>query len=131
MRGELLPSRKCSHCSGIKRKVLLAPKQKAKINSFELITVKVRTILDLKKIIGSREVEFSVPKQSTLAKLLATMAERWGEELSSRLFEPNSLSPLPHIRLMVNGQDIAFLNRLETELQEGDEILILPPVSGG
>jgi MoaD family protein len=96
-----------------------------------LITVKVRTILDLKKIIGSREVEFSVPKQSTLAKLLATMAERWGEELSSRLFKPNSLSPLPHIRLMVNGQDIAFLNRLETELQEGDEILILPPVSGG
>jgi molybdopterin converting factor small subunit len=32
---------------------------------------------------------------------------------------------------MVNGQDIAFLNRLETVLKEGDEILILPPVGGG
>jgi molybdopterin synthase sulfur carrier subunit len=96
-----------------------------------LITVKVRTILDLKKIIGSGEVVLSVPEQSTLQKLLATMAKRWGEELSPRLFESNSVSALPYIRLMINGQDIAFLNRLETELQEGDEILILPPVAGG
>ncbi len=96
-----------------------------------MISVKVRTILDLKKIIGSREVELSIPAKSTLAGLLATMSERWGEELSSRLFEPNSHSPRPHIRLMVNGQDIAFLNRLATELQDGDEILILPPVSRG
>jgi molybdopterin converting factor small subunit len=32
---------------------------------------------------------------------------------------------------MVNGRDIAFLHRLKTELQEGDEVLILPPVAGG
>jgi len=31
---------------------------------------------------------------------------------------------------MVNWQDIAFLDKMETELQEGDEILILPPVAG-
>ena len=96
-----------------------------------MIKVKVRTILDIKKIIGSGEVEFSVPEESTLEELLATMAKRWGKKLSSRLFEPNSVSPLPYIRLMVNGRDIAFLNRLETQLQEGDEILILPPVAGG
>ncbi|MGD8982676.1 MAG: MoaD/ThiS family protein [Desulfobacteraceae bacterium] len=96
-----------------------------------MITVKIRTILDLKRILGKREVEISVPKESTLQKLLVTMVDTWGDELRSRLFERNSTSPLPHIRLMVNGQDIAFLNRLETVLKEGDEILILPPVGGG
>lgn len=96
-----------------------------------MITVKVRTILDLKKIIGSGEVVLSVPEQSTLEELLATMTKRWGDELASRLFEPKSTSVLPYIRLMVNGRDIAFLNRMETVLENGDKVLILPPVSGG
>ena len=96
-----------------------------------MITVKVRTILDLKKIIGSGEVVLSVPEQSTLEELLTAMVSRWGDELASRLFEPKSTSVLPYIRLMVNGQDIAFLNRMETVLENGDGVLILPPVSGG
>ena len=73
----------------------------------------------------------SVPKQSTLQELLVAIVDTWGDELRSRLFEPNSTRPFPHIRLMVNGQDIAFLNGMETVLQDGDEILILPPVGGG
>jgi molybdopterin synthase sulfur carrier subunit len=101
-----------------------------------LITLKVRTILDFKRILGKREVQISVLEQSTLQKLLLKMVDSWGDELASHLFKPNSTTPLPHIRLMVNGQDIAFLNiaflnGTETVLQDGDEILILPPVGGG
>jgi molybdopterin synthase sulfur carrier subunit len=116
--------------TAFKRKTISSiPKQL--VVSFDLITVRVRTILHLKRIIGSGEVELSVPEGSTLEELLATIVERWGTKLSSRLFESNSTIPLPSIRLMVNGRDIAFLNRLKTELQEGDEVLILPPIAGG
>jgi molybdopterin synthase sulfur carrier subunit len=96
-----------------------------------MITVKVRTILTLKQILGKGEIEISVPEKSTLGELLTMMVEGWGGELGSNLFEPKSKSIRPYIRLMVNGRDIAFLNRMETVLQNGDEILILPPVSGG
>jgi molybdopterin synthase sulfur carrier subunit len=96
-----------------------------------LITVKIQTILNLKRILGKREAKISVPKKSTLKALLVTMVDTWGDELASHLFEPNTTTPLTHIRLMVNGQDIAFLNGMETVLQDGDEILILPPVGGG
>jgi molybdopterin synthase sulfur carrier subunit len=96
-----------------------------------LITIKIRTILDLKKAIGSGEVTLQVPPATTLQALLGIMVKKWGKRLSTRLCEPDSIRPLPYIRLMVNGRDIAFLNRLETELQQGDEVLILPPVSGG
>lgn len=96
-----------------------------------LITLKIQTILDLKRILGKREVEISVPNESTLQALLVSMVDTWGDELASHLFEPHTTTPLPHIRLMVNGQDIAFLNGMETVLQDGDEILILPPVGGG
>ncbi|KPK30837.1 MAG: hypothetical protein AMK69_02225 [Nitrospira bacterium SG8_3] len=104
---------------------------KIKRKGIGLITLKIRTILDLKQILGKREVDISVPEKSTLEALLVTMLETWGDELASYLFEPNTTTPLPHIRLMVNGQDIAFLNGMETVLQDGDEILILPPVGGG
>ena len=96
-----------------------------------LISIKIRTILDLKKTIGSGEVMLSIPPASTLQDLVDIMIKRWGRKLATRMCEPESTRPLPYIRLMVNGRDIAFLNRLETQLQEGDEVLILPPVSGG
>ncbi len=105
--------------------------RKIKRKGTGLITLKIQTILDLKRILGKREVEISIPKESTLEALLVTMVDTWGDELASHLFEPNTTTPLPHIRLMVNGQDIAFLNGMETLLQDGDEILILPPVGGG
>ena len=96
-----------------------------------MVRVKVHTILTLKKIVGQREVEVSIPQGSNVEELLARMIKTWGEKLSSNLFEPGNNSLLPHIRLMVNGQDLRFLNGMKTELQEGDEILILPPVAGG
>ncbi len=96
-----------------------------------MITVKVRTILALKKIMGSGEIELSFPQGSTLAEVITTLVNRWGDELAFYLYEPNSKNLRPYIRLMVNGQDIAFLNRMDTVLLNGDEVLILPPVSGG
>lgn len=96
-----------------------------------MITVKVRTILTIAKILGRGEVELSVPEGSTLKELIAALVNRWGEDLASSLLEAKTQNVLPYIRLMVNGRDIAFLNKMETVLQNGDEILILPPVSGG
>ena len=90
-----------------------------------MIKIKVHTILGLKKIIGQREIEVSIPKGSSLENLLSRMVETWGEELASYLFEPESTRLHSHIRLMVNGQDIGFLKGMETLLKDGDEVLIL------
>ena len=94
-----------------------------------MITVRVRTILTIKKILGKGELEFSISEGSTLRDLVAAMVSRW-RELSPHLMEPTT-GPIPRVRFMVNGRDIAFLNRMETVLRNGDEVLILPPVSGG
>ena len=96
-----------------------------------MITVKVRTILTIKKILGKGEIELSLPEKSTLKDLVTTLVNRFGDELASLLLEPETRNVLPHIRLMVNGRDIAFLSGMETVLQPGDDVLILPPVSGG
>lgn len=96
-----------------------------------MITIRVRTILTLKRILGKGEVELAVPEGTTLRELLTMIVDRYGDEMASRVFEPKSKTVLPYIRLMVNGRDIAFLDRMETILRDGDDVLILPPVSGG
>jgi molybdopterin synthase sulfur carrier subunit len=93
--------------------------------------ITLHTILDLKEVVGQRLTEIDLPDGSTVEGFLTYMAERWRGELSGRLFEPDGGAVLPYVRIMVNGQTIQFLEGMETPLVEGDEVLILPPVSGG
>jgi len=96
-----------------------------------VIKIKVYTIMELKKILGQREFELSVAEGSTVKDLLSLMINKWGDQLSTHLYKPGTDSVLPHIRLMVNGRAIEFLKGVETVLQDGDEFLMLPLVTGG
>ncbi len=93
--------------------------------------VALHTILGIKEVVGQRLTEIELPQGATVEALLTYMRERWGEGLSARLFHPDSGAVLPYVRIMVNGQAIEFLKGMETPLTEGDEVLMLPPVSGG
>lgn len=96
-----------------------------------MIKVKIFTILSIKKILGHREFEVSLPEGSTVRDLISWMMNQWGEPLASNIFYPGTDQPLSHIRFMVNGRLIEFLNGMETILKDGDEFLILPVVAGG
>jgi molybdopterin synthase sulfur carrier subunit len=99
-----------------------------------MITVRVRTILSIRRALGKGEFDFSLSEENTLNDLLSLMISKWGDKLSSHLLRRDSngrTQQIPITRIMINGRDIEFLNGLETELHEGDEVLILPVVSGG
>lgn len=96
-----------------------------------MIKITLHTILGLKQVTGQRLTEIDLSHGSTVEDFLTYMKERWGDKLSARLFDPDSGAVLPYVRIMVNGQTIQFLECVETPLKEGDEVLILPPVSGG
>jgi len=93
--------------------------------------VTLHTILELKQAMGQGLTEVDLPCGSTVGDFLTYLRERWGDRLSTRLFNAESGDVLPYVRVLVNGQAIRFLEGLETPPQEGDEVLILPPVSGG
>ncbi len=93
--------------------------------------ITLHTILGFKEIVGQRLTEIDLPSGSTVQDFLAYLRARWGEPLSTRLFDPHTGAVLPYVRVMVNGQAIDYLAGMQTPLQEGDEVLILPPVSGG
>ncbi|MBP1731718.1 MAG: thiamine protein [Deltaproteobacteria bacterium] len=96
-----------------------------------MMKVKIHTILTLKKVLGQRDLEASFQEGSTVQDVLSWMVQQWGDALSPHLFSPGSDQLLPHIRLLVNGQDIQFLNGASTILRDGDELTILPMLTGG
>ncbi|MBW2030455.1 MAG: MoaD family protein [Deltaproteobacteria bacterium] len=96
-----------------------------------VIKVTVRTILDLKRLIGSERVTLPLERGSTLGDLVRALIEEFGQGLASRIVDESTGKPYPYLRFVVNGRDIAFLQAFDTVLNEGDEILIIPPVGGG
>lgn len=96
-----------------------------------MISIKIRTIIGLKEILGKEVIEFPVPEGTTIRSLLALMVDKWGARLAPYFSDAEDDRPLPKIRIAVNGRDIGFLQGMETELGNGDEVLLLPLVGGG
>ena len=65
---------------------------------------------------------------STVGEVLDALYERYGE-LRSRISEDGGLRRF--VNVYVDGEDIRFLDGLDTEVQDGDEVTILPAVAGG
>ena len=71
--------------------------------------------------------EVEVPA-STVGEVLDALYERHGD-LRARMQDGGSLRRFVNVYL--GGEDIRFLDGLETEVGEGAEVTILPAVAGG
>jgi sulfur-carrier protein len=65
---------------------------------------------------------------ATVGEVLDSLYERFGE-LRSRIAEDGGLRRF--VNVYVAGEDIRFLDGLDTPVNDGDEVTILPAVAGG
>jgi len=65
---------------------------------------------------------------STVGEVLEALYRRYGE-LRSRIAEDGGLRRF--VNVYVRGEDIRFLDGLDTTVKDGDEVTILPAVAGG
>ena len=65
---------------------------------------------------------------STVGEVLDSLYEQYGE-LRSRIAEDGGLRRF--VNVYVGGEDIRFLDGLDTSVSDGDEVTILPAVAGG
>jgi molybdopterin synthase sulfur carrier subunit len=65
---------------------------------------------------------------ATVGEVLDSLYERF-DELRSRIAEDGGLRRF--VNVYVDGEDIRFLEGLETPVSDGDEVTILPAVAGG
>ena len=68
----------------------------------------------------------------SIRELLFELALRFGPGFKSMVFEKNTISVGPDIRILVNGKHYGTLpKKLDTILNDGDEIGLFPPIAGG
>jgi sulfur-carrier protein len=65
---------------------------------------------------------------TTVGEVLDALYERYGE-LRARIAEDGGLRRF--VNVYVDGEDIRFLDGLDTPVEDGDEVTILPAVAGG
>ena len=88
------------------------------------VTVKIPTQLRAATG-GEGEVEVS---GSTVGEVLDAVFEAHGD-LRERITQDGDLRRF--VNVYVGGEDIRFLDGLETGVEDGDEVTILPAVAGG
>ena len=82
---------------------------------------------EFRRAAGVKETEFEIPGHATVRDVLAMIAERV-PALESAVHQVMAQKGLgSHVVVAVDGQ----IATLDTTVQPGDELRLLPPVSGG
>jgi molybdopterin synthase sulfur carrier subunit len=89
------------------------------------VTVKIPTILR-RHVGGAAEVEGA---GGNIRDLLQDLEQRYPGITGGILTDEGGLHRF--VNLYVNGEDVRYLGALETEINEGDTVSILPAVAGG
>ena len=67
---------------------------------------------------------------STLQQLLNFLTVKYGDSFREKIYNNNG-TLRRFVNIYVNGKDIRFLHGINTKLNDGDEVLFIPAVSGG
>ena len=81
--------------------------------------VRVKLLSYLGRDVG---VEETTAEATSVGRLLAALSARFGEP-----FDRN----VKRCKVLVNGENVAFMKATATPLNDGDEVALLPPLAGG
>ncbi len=92
--------------------------------------MKVNFYATLRKIAGTKTVEFPLVPGNTVRHLVGLVVERYPAMRSELLNDDGEL--YGHVHVFVNGRDVPFLeNVVDTAISAEDKIDIFPAVGGG
>jgi len=97
----------------------------------EVLKVSVRFFTSLREITGKREetLNFSEEEKVTVDKLLKTLAVQYGKDFTDYVYDAETHDVRGFLQFLINGKNAA--SGLQTELEDGDVLAVLPPVGGG
>ena len=86
----------------------------------------------IKQTILARQEESVTLKEGALVRdLLCVLAEKYGAPFRKDVYDPKGDDMKTNHILSVNGVLLNQLSGVETELKDGDRVVVLPMVTGG
>jgi MoaD family protein len=94
--------------------------------------IRVKAFLTLRKAMNDRASLEIEAERLTLKELLEKLALRFGDEFANSIRDPQIEPEDRNIQILVNGRHYRHLpDKLDAELQDGDEVSLFPFVAGG
>ncbi len=95
--------------------------------------VVVRFFTTLREIVGNREetLTFNYGERVSVDLVLKTLSSKYGKPFIEYVYNGETGQPKGFLQFLINGTSISTLNGLETELNDGAVLAVLPPVGGG
>jgi len=96
-----------------------------------VIKVEVRFLGIFRQVSGRNQVLVELEKPLTVGKTIEKIMEAFPSEFKRTLVDLELEDPRPNALILVNGKEISVLQGLETEVEDGDEIVLVPVSHGG
>lgn len=94
--------------------------------------INIRGFLTLRNVMDAQAAFNFEEDILTVEDLLHELSARYGEDFRKMIFDPETHALSRDIRILVNGRYYSHLpGKLNTQLHEGDEVSLLPPIAGG
>jgi MoaD family protein len=93
----------------------------------------VRFFTTLREITGRREekLRFKRAENTTISIVLSKLAKRYGKSFVDYVYDQRTGQAKSFLQFLVNGRSTSTSEGLDTKLEDGDVLAIIPPVGGG
>ncbi len=95
------------------------------------INAEVKFLGIFQQFSGRTRIPVKLEKPATIRKAIEKLTEAFSSEFKRTLVDPELEDPRPNALILVNGKEIGVLQGLETEVEDGDEIVLVPVSHGG
>ena len=93
--------------------------------------IKVHYISLVKSYTNKSQEEITLNENATLTQLLDQIAEMYGKQFTTEVYDPNKKEMKTTFIAMVNGVLMDQLKGTNTPLKDGDNIILMSLMTGG
>ena len=96
-----------------------------------MINITVRSAMSIADALGGRRIEVELDEKADVSVLFAYLSDTYGEAFRERVFKKDGSPKYGYFSVLLNGRNIFAFDGFGCILKEGDNVVILPAISGG
>ncbi len=96
-----------------------------------MISIEVKLLGVFRGLSGKNKVSMQLEEPATVGVVIQKIAEGFSSEFRRVLIDFELGDPRPNALILVNGIEINAIQGLETDVNDGDEIVLVPVSHGG
>ena len=85
----------------------------------------------IRNMLSKKNEELELREGTSLKELLSQLSERYGADFKKQVYEPRQKDVKYSFVVTVNGVLMDQLNGVETQLKNGDHVILMSLMSGG